>query len=390
MLFADLHIHIGQSLDGKYVKITGAKTLTLPNILKVAGNVKGLSLVGVVDAHSTGVQEDFKTLLAAGELRPLSAGGYAANGLTLIPGHEIELQVGEGNAHFLAYFPGMEQVRKYVKALKPTTKNWQLSTQKGFLPIDLWLEAVRKAEGIWFPAHAFTPHKGVYGNCCRRLSDVLAVAPKGIEIGLSADRGMAESISELETCVMFSNSDAHSLPNIAREYNTFEKVDPSFGGLLDLLKLKNKQVVRNYGLPPKLGKYHRTYCLSCEQIIKGSAPQLTCPDCGSKHVVMGVLDRLVSIADRPMGKQNDLTYVHQVPLRHLPGIGPKTYERLLREFGTEMDVLHHVPVEDLQRIAGEKVAVWIIKDRLGELDVEAGGGGIFGRVVLLESQKHKE
>jgi len=387
MLFADLHIHIGQSLDGKYVKITGAKTLTLPNILEVARNVKGLSLVGVVDAHSTGVQQDFKTLIAAGNLRPLSAGGYTAHGLTLIPGHEIELQVGEGHAHFLAYFPAMEQVQKYVQSLRPTTKNWQLSTQKGFLPIDLWVEAVRKAEGIWFPAHAFTPHKGIYGNCCRRLSDVLTIAPKAIEIGLSADRGMAESLSELEDSVMFSNSDAHSLPNIAREYNTFEQVDSSFGGLLNLIEQKNKQAVRNYGLPPKVGKYHRTYCLSCEQIIKAAAPQLTCPDCGSKHVVMGVLDRLVSIADRPMAKYNDSTYVHQVPLRQLPGIGPKMYEGLLRAFGTEMAVLHHVPAEDLQRIGGEKVSVWIIKNRRGELNVEAGGGGVFGRVVDTLSTK---
>ncbi|MHB8074463.1 endonuclease Q family protein [Desulfosporosinus fructosivorans] len=381
MIFADLHIHIGQSLDGKYVKITGAKTLTLPNILEVAKNVKGLSLVGVVDAHSTGVQEDFKTLIASGDLRPLSAGGYAARGLTLIPGHEIELQVGAGNAHFLAYFPSLEHVQKYVRALRPTTKNWQLSTQKAFLPIDIWLEAVSKAEGIWFPAHAFTPHKGIYGNCCHRLSDVLAVPPNAIEIGLSADRGMAESISELETYVMFSNSDAHSLPNIAREYNTFEQVDPSFGGLYNLIEQKNKHVVRNYGLPPKVGKYHRTYCLSCEQIIKASAPQLMCPDCGSIHVVMGVLDRLMSIADRPMGQHNDSTYVHQVPLRNLPGIGPKMYEKLLKEFGTEMAVLHHVSAEDLQRIAGEKMADWIIKDRHGELNVEAGGGGLFGRVV---------
>jgi len=381
MLFADLHVHIGQSLDGKYVKITGAKTLTLPNILEVSRDVKGLSLVGVVDAHSTGVQQDFKTLLAAGDLRSLSAGGYAAHGLTLIPGHEIELQVGEGHAHFLAYFPTIEQVQKYVRAIRSTTKNWQLSTQKGFLPINLWLEAVNNAEGIWFPAHAFTPHKGILGTCCRRLSDVLPIAPKAIEIGLSADRGMAEGISELETTVMFSNSDAHSLPNIAREYNTFEQVDPSFGGLLDLIEQRNKQAVRNYGLPPKVGKYHRSYCLSCERIIKAPAPQLTCPYCGSKHVVMGVLDRLVSIADRPMAKSNASTYVHQVPLRQLPGIGPKMYERLLRAFGTEMAVLHHVPAEDLQRIAGEKVAAWIIKDRRGELKVEAGGGGVFGRVV---------
>lgn len=381
MIFADLHIHIGQSLDGKAVKITAAKTLTLPNILEVARDVKGLSLVGVVDAHSTGVQQDFKTLLASGELRSLSTGGYVAHGLTLIPGHEIELQVGEGNAHFLAYFPSLEQVEQYVRALRPTIKNWQLSTQKGFLPIDQWIEAVWKAEGIWFPAHAFTPHKGVYGNCCRRLSDVLSVLPRALEIGLSADRGMAESISELEPIVLFSNSDAHSLPNIAREYNTFEQVDPSFGGLLDLIQRKNKQAIRNYGLPPKMGKYHRTYCLSCEKVVEASAPQLTCPDCGGKHVVMGVLDRLVSIADRPMGRHDNSTYVYQVPLRELPGVGPKMYKRLLKGFGTEMDILHYVPADELQRVAGEKVAEWIMKARRGELNVEAGGGGIFGRVV---------
>jgi len=381
MIFADLHIHIGQSLDGKYVKITGAKTLTLPNILQVAREVKGLSLVGIVDSHSPGVQRDFKTLLASGVLKPLSTGGYAANGLAVIPGHEIELQVGEGNAHFLAYFPYLEQVEQYVRSIKNGIKNWQLSTQRGFLPIELWLEAVTKAEGLWFPAHAFTPHKGIYGACCRRLRDVLPILPKAVEIGLSADRAMAESISELDSMVMFSNSDAHSLPNIAREYNSFAKTDPSFEGLLDLILGKSKQVVRNYGLPPRVGKYHRTYCLSCEKVIKNPAPQLTCPNCGSRQVVMGVLDRLVSIADRPMGKHDVSTYVHQVPLRQLPGIGLKMYERLLKAFGTEMGILHQVNMEELQSIAGEKVAAWIIKDRYGELIIEAGGGGVFGRVV---------
>ena len=381
MIFADLHIHIGQSLDGKYVKITGAKTLTLPNILEVARDIKGLSFVGIVDAHSIGVQQDFKALLTSGDLRPISSGGYSAHGLTVIPGHEIELQVGEGNAHFLAYFPSIEHVEHYVRSIKGSIKNWQLSTQRGFVPVDQWLESVYKAEGIWFPAHAFTPHKGIYGNCCRRLRDVLPVLPKAIEIGLSADRAMAESIGELDSVVMFSNSDAHSLPNIAREYNSFTQADPSFAGLLDIIQGKNKQVVRNYGLPPRVGKYHRTYCLNCESVVKNPAPQLACPNCGSRHVIMGVLDRLVSIADRPMGKHDVSTYVHQVPLRQLPGIGPKMYERLLKAFGTEMDILHNVDLEELRRIAGEKVAAWIIKARCGELKVEAGGGGLFGRVV---------
>lgn len=381
MIFADLHIHIGQSLEGKYVKITGAKTLTLPNILHAAREVKGLSLIGIVDSQSPGVQRDFRTLISAGDLKPQSTGGYTADGLVVIPGHEIELQVGEGNAHLLAYFPYIEKVEQYVRSIKSCIKNWQLSTQKGFLPIDQWLEAVNKAEGIWLPAHAFTPHKGIYGNSCRRLKDVLPILPRAIEIGLSADRAMAESISELNSVVMFSNSDAHSLPNIAREYNSFSKTDPSFGGLLDLIQGRSKENIRNYGLPPRVGKYHRTYCLSCENVVKSPAPQLSCPNCGSRQVVLGVLDRLVSIADRPIAKHNIATYVHQVPLRQLPGIGPKMYERLLKTFGTEMDILHRVDEEELRTCSGDKIAAWIIKARHGDLRIEAGGGGIFGRVV---------
>lgn len=34
MIYADLHIHIGQSLDGKAVKITASKSLTLPMSIK--------------------------------------------------------------------------------------------------------------------------------------------------------------------------------------------------------------------------------------------------------------------------------------------------------------------------------------------------------------------
>lgn len=96
MIFADLHVHVGRSLDGKAVKITASKTLTLPNIIKVARDIKGLSLLGIVDAHSTGVQQDFRTLISAGDLRPLSAGGDAAHGLTLIPGREGKLTVKAG------------------------------------------------------------------------------------------------------------------------------------------------------------------------------------------------------------------------------------------------------------------------------------------------------
>lgn len=379
--FADLHIHIGQSLDGKAVKITASRSLTLPNILHFAREVKGLSMIGVIDAHSRGVRQDFRMMLETGQLRPLEGGGYQFEDLTLIPGIEQELSVGEGNAHFLAYFPTLEHLERYIAEIKPYVKNWQLSSQKAYVQAEDWLGAVALGEGIWLPAHAFTPHKGIYGNCCKSLLDVLPGLPPALEIGLSADRQMARSLAELENVTLFSNSDAHSLPKIAREYNLLELTENSFRGLSQLVLVKEGQVVANYGLPPEVGKYHRTYCLVCEKIVSGEPPLLSCPYCGSRKVVTGVMDRLSSIADHQLVLTPDPRYIYQVPLSDLPGVGPKVYKRLLEAFGTEMAVLHQASEEELVKVVGEKIAEWILSSRTGKLLFQAGGGGVYGRVV---------
>lgn len=379
--FADLHIHIGQSLDGKAVKITASKTMTLPDVLHVSRDVKGLSMIGVIDSHSKGVREDFRTLIAENHLNPLEGGGYQAGKLTVIPGTEIELSVGDGSAHFLAYFPTLDHLEKYVRAVQPYVKNWQLSSQKAYLDVEQWLEAVAIGEGIWLPAHAFTPHKGIYGNCCKSLLEVLPGMPPALEIGLSSDRQMARCLKELENVVLFSNSDAHSLPKIAREYNRLGLTESSFSGLSELVYTRRGQVIANYGLPPVFGKYHRTYCLVCERIVEENPPQLQCSHCGSQKVVMGVLDRLMSIADCEIPKESDPRYIYQVPLSELPGVGPKLYHKLLASFGTEMNVLHEATEQELTRVAGDKVAQWILRSRAGKLQFQAGGGGFFGKVV---------
>ncbi|WP_425800278.1 hypothetical protein ACHOLT_10215 [Desulfitobacterium sp. Sab5] len=379
--FADLHIHIGQSLNGKAVKITAARSLTLPQIIRVARDVKGLSMIGIIDAQSNGVRHDFKALLQEGELELLEGGGYRSGNLTIIPGVEQELSVGDGTAHLLAYFSSLDNMERYISELKPYVKNWQLSSQKAYVRIEKWLEAVALGKGIWLPAHAFTPHKGIYGNCCTSLFEVLPGLPPALEIGLSADRQMARSLSELEHVTLFSNSDAHSLPKIAREYNLLELTENSFAGLSKLVYEKQGHVIANYGLPPKVGKYHRTYCLVCEKIVEGRPPVLSCPRCGSQKVVTGVMDRLVSIADRELIHTPDSRYVYQVPLSSLPGIGPRMYKRLLDVFGTEMAVLHHASKDDLVQVAGEKVTQWILGSREGNLVFQEGGGGVYGRVV---------
>ncbi|NLJ81277.1 MAG: TIGR00375 family protein, partial [Firmicutes bacterium] len=75
-IYGDLHIHIGRTAAGKPVKISASPRLTLTNILRTAQEVKGLHLVGVVDAAACGVLADIKKLTETKELQPLAEGGY--------------------------------------------------------------------------------------------------------------------------------------------------------------------------------------------------------------------------------------------------------------------------------------------------------------------------
>ncbi|MFB4472424.1 TIGR00375 family protein, partial [Oceanobacillus caeni] len=73
--FADLHIHIGRDMYNKPVKITGAKSLTLSNILEESSRNKGIDLVGVIDCHAPNVQQEIKGLINEGKARELEDGG---------------------------------------------------------------------------------------------------------------------------------------------------------------------------------------------------------------------------------------------------------------------------------------------------------------------------
>ncbi|MEI3433448.1 MAG: hypothetical protein V8R26_00010 [Clostridia bacterium] len=91
---------------------------------------------------------------------------------------------------------------------------------------------------------------------------------------------------------VFNEFDAYSLPKIAREYNKILVGDISFKELLKALKNEDgRKIITNYGLDPKLGKYHRTYCEVCGKNIPGDAPVTVCDTCDSRNITMGVYDR---------------------------------------------------------------------------------------------------
>jgi len=389
-IIADLHIHIGRTLAGRPIKITAARDLTFANIAKECVARKGIDLAGVVDCASPSVIADIQALLASGEMEELPAGGLRFRGqITILLASELETAERDGStSHHISYFPTFAQLQDFSRIMSDLVSNIDLSSQRCRLPAQKLWEITHSVGGLFIPAHAFTPHKSIYGNCVRRLPEMFderAVSDIcAIELGLSADTDLADHLSELAETSFLTNSDAHSLPRIAREYNLLEIQEPTFAEMvMALRRQKGRRIIANYGLDPRLGKYHRTCCADCNFIATDPPPVLACPRCGSTAIVKGVLDRLTEIADwaQPHHPEHRPPYHYQVPLQFLPGIGAVSLGKLLNRFGTEMAVLHRVGQEEIERTVGRKLAQVIIQARQGTLPLQPGGGGRYGRAV---------
>ena len=391
-IFADLHIHIGRSENNKPIKITAARSLNFANIAKECADRKGINIAGIIDSASPYVIEDIENFLKTGEAYEIKDGGIIyKDKVCIILGSEIEtsekgLNGHTGSAHNLCYFPYLSDIKGFSNEMSHHIKNITLSSQRADISAYELIDIVEKYNGILIPAHCFTPHKSFYGNCTDRLEKIFkekySKVP-AIELGLSADTNLADHISELENKTFLTNSDAHSLPKIAREYNKILVEDISFKEFLKALKNEDgRKIITNYGLDPKLGKYHRTYCEVCQKNIPGEAPVIKCDTCDSRNITMGVYDRIQIIKDKETSKSpaNRPEYVYQIPLSFIPGLGNKTIEKLISHFGTEMNILHKLSFDDLEAVVGEKNARNIINAREGKMHIQAGGGGIYGKI----------
>ena len=393
-VFADLHVHIGRSENGKPIKITAARSLNFANIAKECADRKGINIVGIIDCASPYVIEDIENFLKTGEAYEIEDGGIIyKDKVCILLGSEVETsEVGRngkcGAAHNVCFFPHLSDIKGFSKEMSRHIHNITLSTQRSDVSGYELIDIVEKYNGILIPAHCFTPFKSYYGNCVDRMKDIFKEKFDkifSIELGLSADTYLADMITELEDKTFVTNSDAHSLPKIAREYNKMLVNDISFQEVVKALKGEDgRKVLCNYGLDPKLGKYHRTFCDSCNQVIETKEPVAECPFCGSDKVTFGVFDRIELIKDKEESKSpaNRPPYVYQVPLTFIPGVGNKTIDRLLDSFGTEMTILHKLSKDDIEAVAGEKVANEIIASREGKMKIQAGGGGVYGKVTV--------
>ena len=223
-----------------------------------------------------------------------------------------------------------------------------------------------------------------------------------MNFGLSADTDYADRIRELANKKFLTNSDAHSLPKIAREYNTFEMENISFESFKKVLgyedeiqngdnkeaksnsKNRNKTlnyIICNNGMYSRLGKYNKTYCDMCECVSEIEDGK--CKKCGSKKIVKGVEDRVIEIADgKSISPDNRPEYIYKIPLEYIPKLGKKTKEKMLELYGTEMNILNKVSIENIEENFGKQIAKNIEIARNGNITIQNGGGGIYGKLIV--------
>jgi len=385
--YVDLHVHIGRSSQGIEIKKATSNNLTIENIAKEAIR-KGIDILGVVDCISPYVIKDIEALIASGDLKEKPEGGMEYKGKqTLILGAEIEThEIKGGSAHSLCFFSTFNQVKAFSKKMRPHIKNIELFSAMSRLTAQELFNIVDELGGTFIPAHVFTPHKSFYGNCSTSLHNIFDSESFDkipcVELGLSSDTSMASMLSELDSKAFITNSDAHSLPKMGREYNIFLLEAPTYNELIKAFKGEaGRSIESNYGLNPKLGKYHRSFCLICEKILTGNPPVLKCDESSKHRVIVGVRDRLEIIKDRELPQiEGRPPYFYNIPLEYLPKVGPKTIDKLIEHFGTEMNVIHEASFDELAKVVSNEIATNIILAREGKLAIEAGGGGVYGRV----------
>ena len=304
------------------------------------------------------------------------------------------------------------------------------------------------------PAHIWTPWFSLFGSmsgfdsieeCFGNLSKYIY----GIETGLSSDPSMNWQIKELDNRAILSFSDAHSAPKLGREATVFELEELSYEMLRRAIVNQNisksgeaNQVSDNSLLSPingltdslsyvactiefypEEGKYHYTGHRNCQ--VRQSPEETkklgtTCPSCG-RPLTVGVMHRVEQLTTRLLETKDLITkkdengvrwisfknrpgFVSLVPLLEIiseaSGSAPvslKTqteYENLTAKLGGEFGVLLKAPLNKIRETSGEKVAEGIKRVRSGEIVVEPGYDGVFGKVKIWkekeEGEKEKE
>ncbi|MPW39387.1 TIGR00375 family protein [Thermococcus sp. 101 C5] len=384
---ADLHIH------SRYSKAV-SKLMTFP-LLAENAKLKGLGIVGTGDILNPQWE---KELLRSAQ--KVDGGSYEIKGVRFLLTAEVE---DNRRVHHLLIFPSIDAVREMREKLKPYSKDIETEGRPHVnLSAAEIADLANELDVLIGPAHSFTPWTALYKEY-NSLKEAYGDAKVHfLELGLSADSEMADRIKAHHKLTYLSNSDAHSpMPHrLGREFNRFEIEDATFDEVKKaILKRGGRKIVLNAGLDPRLGKYHLTACSKCYTKYRlEDAKRLNwrCEVCGGV-IKKGVHDRILELADTNERPEDRPPYLHLAPLAEIiamvlnKGVETKAvksvWERLLREFGSEISVLVDVPIRSIAKLVGDDIAKAIWAFRNEKLIVIPGGGGKYGEIKLPEEIK---
>lgn len=414
---ADLHIH------SKYSRAT-AKNLDLEN-LYLAARIKGISLVGTGDFTHPAWIEELETKLVetepglfslkpdiTRELDPLIPGSCPGEVRFILQAEISNIYKKDGRVrknHNLIYFPSLDLARTFNARLDAIGNI--KSDGRPILGLDardlLEIMLETSDRGFFVPAHIWTPWFSMFGSksgfdtieeCFGDLSHHIFAC----ETGLSSDPPMNWRVRDLDRVRLISNSDAHSPGFLGRNASVFD-TPLDYHAIRDALETNDLSAYRGtLDMYPDQGKYHYDGHRKCNVRLnpdETAAVDGICPVC-SKPLTLGVLYRVRELADRPEGFQpeNRHPFSYVVPLADILsevfGVGPKTkkvtgyYDKAIAALGPELQILTRFSPEEIDGAGVPLLGRAIEKMRKGDLYIEPGYDGEFGKVRLFtEAEK---
>jgi len=263
-------------------------------------------------------------------------------------------------------------------------------------------------QGFLVPAHIWTPWFSMLGSksgfdSIQECFEDLTPHIFAVETGLSSDPPMNWRVSMLDGLTLISNSDAHSPAKLGREANWLD-TRLSYNAIRDAIKSGDPdRFLGTFEFYPEKGKYHLDGHRKCgirsrpSESIKRKG---ICPVCG-KPFTMGVLYRVEALADRPEGGKPEKThpFYSLIPLTDIlseifqVGAGSKTvqkhYDRLLGKLGPEFDILHALPIDEIDKVGMPLLGEAIRRMRDNGIRISGGYDGEYGKVRIFEPHERQ-
>ncbi len=406
MYIADLHIH------SRYSRATSRDCS--PENLDLWARRKGIGLLGTGDFTHPAWRKELAEKLEPAEsgLYRLKkeyriedgTGAFAERPRFVVTG-EISLIYKKYDrvrkVHCLILLPSLEAAERLSGKLE-TVGNLH-SDGRPILGIDchdlLGLQLELCPEGIFVPAHVWTPHFSMFGafsgfDSVEECFGDLASYIHALETGLSSDPPMNRRVSALDRFWLISNSDAHSPAKLGREANLLD-TELSYEDLRTAVQT-GKGLAGTIEFFPEEGKYycdgHRR-CHVCLTPRETERCQGICPVCGGK-LTIGVSHRIEQLADREEGLDGESIpfFESLMPLpeviaavtgRSATGVKvQREYFHMLQKLGPEFAILRNLPLEDIREVSGSLIAEGIHSLRKGLVTRIPGFDGEYGSIQL--------